>query len=389
MISNVLKYGALAVSIPAALYAGLLLALTTKWLQTHAVYLHAIQMTWSKDLDVPEHFGFLHNQVTPFHIQSDNSETLYAWHILPVELYRKHEKELLSEPAGFVTDFKSRSAFRLLRDNPEARLVIHFHGAGGTVGSGYRTPNYRALSAGMPDKIHVLTFDYRGFGRTHGTPSEEGIITDALAVVDWALNEAKIPAERILFFSQSLGTAVNAAVAQHYIQQDPPTVFSGHILVAPFVDVATLVSTYSIAGTIPLLGPLAKFPAFFDYLRTFVRDSWSTKDRLAGYVRENEKHGRKYRLTLIHAEDDYDIPWTHTQALFKHTINATMDADSSKNLEDVGSLKTDHGAAGTVVKWATLNGIIREEILKYGLHDVIMGNPIITIAVMRMFAEPE
>lgn len=384
MIANVLKYGALAVSIPPALYVGLLLGLTTKWLQTHAVYLHAIQMTWFKDLDVPEHFGFLHNQVSPFRIQSGKSENLYAWHILPIELYRKHEDELLTEPAGFVTDFKSCLAFRLLRDDPQARLIIHFHGAGGTVGSGYRTPNYRALSAGMPEKIHVLTFDYRGFGRTSGTPSEEGIIADALAIVEWAMNEAEIPADRILFFSQSLGTAVNAAVAEHYVQQEPPIVFSGHILVAPFVDVTSLVSTYSIAGTIPLLGPLAQFPAVFDYLRSFVQDSWSTKDRLANYVRENEKHGRPYRLTLIHAEDDYDIPWTHTQALFRHTISATTEKAPQNISDKIAKLKNDHGAAGSVVTWTTPNGIIREEILKYGLHDVIMGNPIITIAVMRI-----
>lgn len=33
---------------------------------------------------------------------------------------------------------------------------------------------------------------------------------------------------------------------------------------------------------------------------------------------------------------------------------------------------------------ADRNGIIREEILKYGLHDVVMGNPVVTIAVMRI-----
>jgi abhydrolase domain-containing protein 12 len=47
--------------------------------------------------------------------------------------------------------------------------------------------------------------------------------------------------------------------------------------------------------------------------------------------------------------------------------------------------RTDHKMAGTVVEWKTKNGVIREEILKYGLHDVIMGNPIVSLAVMRMF----
>ena len=83
---------------------------------------------------------------------------------LPVELYRKHELDLVAEPIGFVSDITSRLAFKLLRDDPDARLILHMHGAAGTVGSGYRVPNYRALSAGQPGKIHVLTFDYRVLG---------------------------------------------------------------------------------------------------------------------------------------------------------------------------------------------------------------------------------
>lgn len=37
------------------------------------------------------------------------------------------------------------------------------------------------------------------------------------------------------------------------------------------------------------------------------------------------------------------------------------------------------------MEWRTQNGIIREEILKTGLHDVTMGDPVITMAVMRIF----
>ena len=182
MVYLLLKYASLSTAVLVALYAGLLGLLTSSF-QAHVVYLHRIQMTWFKDLDVPEFFGFLHNQVTPFSINSPAGEALYAWHILPVELYRKHEPPLIAEPSGFVLDITSRLAFKLLRDDPDGRLILHLHGAAGTVGSGYRAPNYRALSAGQPEKIHVLTFDNRGFGRSRGTPSERGILLDAIAVV--------------------------------------------------------------------------------------------------------------------------------------------------------------------------------------------------------------
>ena len=381
------KYAALSAAVSVGLYASLLGLLTTHSFQAHIVYLHKIQMTWFKDLDIPESFGFLRNQATPFSIKSPSGGSLYAWHILPVELYRQHEAALIADPSGFALDITARVAFNLLRDDPDAQLILHIHGAGGTVGSGYRVPNYRALSAGQPRKIHVLTFDYRGFGRSPGTPSEHGVLLDAIGVVDWATKVAGISPSRIIIFGQSLGTAVSLAVSEHFALQSPPVLFAGTVLVAPFVDVATLVETYRVAGSIPILSPLARFPVLFNYLSTFIKDKWLSKDRIARYIQANEANGVMYRMTMIHAEDDYDIPWHHTNVVFWHAVNATITRGISyRELEKFkAESKTDLGAAGSVMEWRTKTGVIREEILKTGLHDVIMGNPVITLAVMRIF----
>ncbi|KAK5676984.1 hypothetical protein LTR17_027728, partial [Elasticomyces elasticus] len=192
MFGLVLLYALVTAGAAAALYMVLLLALlVSPTFQAHVVYLHAIPATSRGNLDAPEQFGFLHNQVTPFFIRSLRSESLYAWHIIPIALYYKHELDLRNERPGLVVDVTTRVTFKLLRDDPSSLLVIHFHGAGGNVGSGYRCSNYRVLSAGLPDNIHVLTFDYRGFGRSTGFPSEQGIILDALAVVSWAMTVAQ------------------------------------------------------------------------------------------------------------------------------------------------------------------------------------------------------
>jgi abhydrolase domain-containing protein 12 len=139
------KYASISIAVVIGFYATLLGLLTTPTFQSHVVYLHAIQMTWFKELNIPEIFGFLRNQATPFSIETSDGEQLFAWHILPVELYRKYELPLIAEPVGFVSDITSRLAFQLLQDDPEARLIIHMHGAAGTVGSGYRVNNYHAL----------------------------------------------------------------------------------------------------------------------------------------------------------------------------------------------------------------------------------------------------
>ena len=387
MARLVFKCALTSAAVLMVLYTGLLGLLTMSSFQAHVVYLHKIEMTWFKDLNVPESFGFLRSQTTPFSINSPSGETLYAWHILPVELYRQHEAALIAEPPGFALDITSRLAFKLLRDDPDARLVIHMHGAAGTVGSGYRVPNYRALSAGQPQKIHVLAFDYRGFGRSSGTPSERGLCLDAIAVVDWATDVIGIPPSRILIFGQSIGTAVSLAVSEHYALQSTPKPFAGIILVAPFVDVATLVATYRVGGSIPLLSPLARFSLLFNYLSTFIQDKWLSKDRIAEYIQANEANREKYQLTLIHAEDDYDIPSLHTEVLFWHAVNATVPPGITYDELEKSKYKSkrDLGAAGSVMEWRTKNRVIREEILKTGLHDVVMGDPVITIAVMRMF----
>lgn len=91
---------------------------------------------------------------------------------------------------------------------------------------------------------------------------------------------------------------------------------------------------------------------------------------------------------MIHAEDDYDIPWKHTRTLFWHAVNGTESAGVSEEELDLKrrELGRDCGAAGSVMEWKTDKGVIREEIIKHGLHDVVMGYPVVTMALMRMLA---
>ena len=73
--------------------------------------------------------------------------------------------------------------------------------------------------------------------------------------------------------------------------------------------------------------------------------------------------------------------------MFWHAVNASVSVGISYDDLALRKLesKVDLGAAGSVMEWRTDNGIIREQILKTGLHDVIMGYPVITMAVMRSF----
>lgn len=167
-------------------YVAFVALLTIPFFQNQVIYLNRIKLTWGQDVNVPELWGFLHNQVTPFTLASENG-SVHAWHILPLGVYRQHEEELKDEPSGRASDITERLSFKLLRDDPNYLLVLYLHGAAGTLGSGHRPPSYRAISTGEPNRIHTVAIDYRGFGASTGSPSEEGLLTDAVALVEWAM----------------------------------------------------------------------------------------------------------------------------------------------------------------------------------------------------------
>lgn len=64
------------------------------------------------------------NQVTPFQLQTPDGETIYAWHIMPLPLYLQHEAAVATQKIGLCNNFTQTESFRLLANDPEARLII-------------------------------------------------------------------------------------------------------------------------------------------------------------------------------------------------------------------------------------------------------------------------
>lgn len=61
--------------------------------------------------------------------------------------------------------------------------------------------------------LNICIFDYRGFGRSQGCPSEHGIYKDAEAVYDYLVLQRKIESNKIILYGESLGTAVTVDLA--------------------------------------------------------------------------------------------------------------------------------------------------------------------------------
>jgi fermentation-respiration switch protein FrsA (DUF1100 family) len=88
-------------------------------------------------------------------------------------------------------------------------LVLFFHGNAGNIG--HRLDYLRMFhDLGLA----TLIIDYRGYGRSGGTPSEEGSYRDAEAAWQHATKVLGLAPGRIVIFGESLGGAVAAQLAE-------------------------------------------------------------------------------------------------------------------------------------------------------------------------------
>jgi fermentation-respiration switch protein FrsA (DUF1100 family) len=61
--------------------------------------------------------------------------------------------------------------------------------------------------------LSLLAFDYRGYGENAGVPTEQGLYRDAQAAYRYLRQQLGVPAERIVIFGHSLGSAVAVDLA--------------------------------------------------------------------------------------------------------------------------------------------------------------------------------
>ena len=103
-------------------------------------------------------------------------------------------------------------------------IFLYFHGNGGSLR--WRVARFRTLIA---DGSGLVALSYRGYGGSSGRPTETGLIGDAATAYSFAV--ARYPAERIVLWGESLGSALAIAIAA-----EKPV---GHIVLeAPFTSAA-------------------------------------------------------------------------------------------------------------------------------------------------------
>lgn len=95
--------------------------------------------------------------------------------------------------------------------------ILFLHGNAGNIG--HRMPNMYALY--MHCKVNILLVEYRGYGKSEGSPSENGLYRDFEAAMQFLFLRKDIDQRRLVVFGRSLGGAVATRLASlpHYAQR--------------------------------------------------------------------------------------------------------------------------------------------------------------------------
>ena len=83
--------------------------------------------------------------------------------------------------------------------------LLMCHGNAGNLSEFDRPVHYAGLRR---LGLNLLAFDYRGYGESGGSPSEQGLYRDAQAAYRYLRETRRVPPDRIIVFGHSLGSTV-------------------------------------------------------------------------------------------------------------------------------------------------------------------------------------
>jgi len=199
------------------------------------------------------------------------------------------EGELLADPSSVGLEFES----------------VHFEAADGVKLSGWFIPSDSARGVilfchGNAGNIShwlesiqvfhrlglaVFIFDYRGYGQSEGTPTEEGTYQDAEAAWRYLIETRQVDPSQVIVFGRSLGGAVASWLAQSHRP-------GALILESTFTSLPEVAATHY-----PYLP-----------LRFLLRFQYSTAEYL----------GRiDCPVLIVHSRDDEIMPFSHGRQLFE------------------------------------------------------------------------
>ncbi|KAK9247011.1 hypothetical protein V1506DRAFT_520350 [Lipomyces tetrasporus] len=277
---------------------------------------------------------------------------LFGWHILPLDVYAAHKEELRARSAtkdAIDSGELAKGHLEILKKDPDARVMIYciswskfgyaYEGDvgltiqnSGCISSMHRPDIYRSLISTSPAHTHLFVVDYRGFGISGGTPTENALISDGAFTAKTILNLTAVSPDRTILIGQSLGTGVIIGAADFLAQSDSKLEFRALVPIAGFASIEELLSTYKIFGIIPVLAPFRRFKALEELFSRQLQYKFHSDVRIERFVRNS----RRTKVLVVHSFDDEQIPYFHGEKLAEAAIKGALESEADGGSQSSG-----------------------------------------------------
>lgn len=139
-------------------------------------------------------------------------------------------------------------------------------------------------------EMDVMIFDYRGYGKSEGSPSEKGTYQDAEAAWDYLVQKKEIPPDKIIIVGRSMGGAIAAKLASEKES-------AGTVIESAFISIPEI--AHDLYPFLPLISVFSKI-------------RYPTND----YIKKINTP-----IMLVHSVDDEIVNIRHGEKNFKDANN--------------------------------------------------------------------
>lgn len=192
-----------------------------------------------------------------------------------------------AEERSFLSKDGIKISYIRLKGNEKLPIILFCHGNSGNM---TRDDNQNKIEFLVKQGYEVFTFDYRGFGKSSGDVDEKGLYKDLDAFISYLNTQYKIPANKIVLWGHSLGSAI-------VIDEASKKKFEGVITEGAFTSVEDM-KNYRIAHK-RNGNPVHLFIRDFLFNSMPVTQQFRSKDKITKI---------KSPMLIIHAQNDEMIP---------------------------------------------------------------------------------
>lgn len=175
----------------------------------------------------------------------------------------------------------------ILKPMKEAKAtVFYFHGAGGNISS--YAPLLEPL---LKDNFQVVMVDFRGYGKSTGTPTHKNIEADGEKIFTEMSKMDGIKNTKKIIYGASIGTQIATHLAKNHQNEISGLVLEGAM--ASFGDIAAVYA-----------------PEYKAFLENIFVSPYSAK--------EDIKSLTKIRKVFVHSKEDKDVPFSQGMMVFNN-----------------------------------------------------------------------